>query len=799
MGSRRKHGRYVVPSPIIATSGGGPFDATHRERYGTVATIYTSDVNPMVNPHLRKSRRVATLLSATLLLASFGLGISGPASAEPGTPLTPRVTTTDLGTGVHDLVVDGQSIWATLPGQNRVAELDTADLEEQRRILVGTHPRGIDLLDDGKLAIALEGATGYVEVDPATAGLETITLPLLGAPQTWDVANVGNNVVLVSSNPGSGGFAYIVRVDRSNNWSSTRVASQRIIRAGPRFADNDSTVLIGEGFSPNSLYRLDTATPTMPIVAEDNHGDVEGTERLAISPDGSRAYLSSGQVIRTSDIIPVGAIDPGYPVVPPTGSTVYSLDRTAATAFETATFSATATYDLTACGFTSDISAAVAPTRAELIVAAGTRICRIDLDVEGGQEYVPLTPCRILDTRKGGGGKLSESQVRSYQVGGTGGNFSAQGGQANGCGVPDGAAAVEASVTAVAPDATGFFRAWPADGPEPGATFLNFTKNQGTTNTGAITLAPSGTLDLKVKNFGGPSHYVIDIQGYFTDPAAAGSVYVPLVPCRVLDTRQGGGGIFESQDTDGYTVVGTGPDFEEQGGQPDGCGVPVGATAVEASVSAVAPGGDGFLRAWPGDGPEPGATFINFTENQGTTNTGSITLADPDSDAFDIAIKNFGGPSHYVIDVQGYFISPEQQNGSLYYPLQPCRVLDTRSGGGGTFAPNDTRDYQVAGTGAAFAAQGGKPNGCNIPTNATATESSITAVAPTGNGYTRAWPTNASSPEATFLNYTRNQGTTNTGAITLAPAAPDLRLKNFSGPTDYVIDTQGYYAAAPPA
>ena len=245
-------------------------------------------------------------------------------------------------------------------------------------------------------------------------------------------------------------------------------------------------------------------------------------------------------------------------------------------------------------------------------------------------------------------------------------------------------------------------------------------------------------------------------------------------------------------------MAGTGPDFEGQGGRRNGCGVPVGATAVEASVSAVAPEGDGFSRAWPGDGPEPGATFINFTKHQATTNTGSITLAHANSNASDIAIKNFGGPSHYVIDVQGYFINPAQQDGSLYYPLQPCRVLDTRSGGGGTFAPNTTRDYQVAGTGAAFAAQGGKPNGCGIPTNATGSESSITAVAPTGNGFTRVWPTDASSPKATFLNYTRNQGTTNTGALTLAPTTPDLRLKNFAGPTDYVIDTQGYYAAAPP-
>ena len=53
--------------------------------------------------------------------------------------------------------------------------------------------------------------------------------------RAWDVLEVQPNVLLVTSNPGSNGFAYVVRIalDFVNGHSATRVAGGRIIRAGP--------------------------------------------------------------------------------------------------------------------------------------------------------------------------------------------------------------------------------------------------------------------------------------------------------------------------------------------------------------------------------------------------------------------------------------------------------------------------------------------------------------------------------------------------------------------------------------
>ncbi|MCU1496076.1 MAG: hypothetical protein JWM47_29 [Acidimicrobiales bacterium] len=274
-----------------------------------------------------------------------------------------------------------------------------------------------------------------------------------------------------------------------------------------------------------------------------------------------------------------------------------------------------------------------------------------------GAVYVPVSPCRVVDTR-GAGGAFTAGERRNFQVAGTGSQFALQGGTSGGCGIPGGAAGVEASVTAVSPGSNGFFRAWPNGIAEPNATFLNFTKGQGITNTGAITLAPAGQLDLAVKT-SGAAHYVIDIQGYFVAPdavpaGASGAVYVPVSPCRVVDTRKAVGAFAPSTQRD-YQVAGTGGGFAAQGGAAGGCGIPGGARAVEASVTAVSPSANGFFRAWPAGTTAPNATFLNFTKLQSITNTGAISLAATGTQ--DLTVKNFGATTHYVIDIQGYYTS----------------------------------------------------------------------------------------------------------------------------------------------
>ncbi|MCB0960268.1 MAG: hypothetical protein KDB04_12195, partial [Acidimicrobiales bacterium] len=143
----------------------------------------------------------------------------------------------------------------------------------------------------------------------------------------------------------------------------------------------------------------------------------------------------------------------------------------------------------------------------------------VDLPVEVAR-YVPITPCRVVDTRRpGAGGAFGNREIRDYVVRGTGSAFAQQGGNAGGCGIPDEALGVEASITAVDPADSGFFRTWPSGESMPNATFMNFARNQDTTNTGAITFGDEAT-DIRARNFGGSAQYVIDVQGYYVLPGA---------------------------------------------------------------------------------------------------------------------------------------------------------------------------------------------------------------------------------------------------------------------------------------
>ncbi|MCB0962790.1 MAG: hypothetical protein KDA98_05700, partial [Acidimicrobiales bacterium] len=298
-------------------------------------------------------------------------------------------------------------------------------------------------------------------------------------------------------------------------------------------------------------------------------------------------------------------------------------------------------------------------------------------------DYTAITPCRVLDTRQVGNPapKVQDRQILDINV-----SFQSsvelQGGKDGGCGIPQGVVGIEASVSAVDPDGSGFFRAWPADESMPNATFMNFDTGMDITNTGSITLAPldiSGAAtpndlnpaQVRIRNFGSPSHYVIDVQGYFTprnlaqgaitSVATPTSGYVPITPCRVLDTRIAGGKLDDREIREVLiTVDGL---IGAQGGKPDGCNIPGGIAAVEASITAVDPDDSGFFRAWPATESMPNATFLNFDRGMDITNTGSVTIdavlsgaaLSGGGPASELKIRDFGGASHYVIDIQGYY------------------------------------------------------------------------------------------------------------------------------------------------
>jgi hypothetical protein len=345
------------------------------------------------------------------------------------------------------------------------------------------------------------------------------------------------------------------------------------------------------------------------------------------------------------------------------------------------------------------------------------------------------------------------------------------------CDVPADASAIEATVTAVSPAGSGFLRAYPSGVEAPIATFVNFTAGLDATNTGAISITPgpSPSTGLELRSYGSATQVVVDVQGYYRQPRITpeGSLFVAATPCRVYDTRRA---------EFGASPLPAGAQRDLELVSTPGCEVPTDAVAVEAAITAVDATGNGFLRAWPAGRRQPTATFLTRSGGRSTTNTGAIAIRHGGGNA-NLSVRNYGTPSHHVIDIYGWYVPAPAPPANGFVARPPCRVLDTRTAGG-RLAAGDSRSLAVVDTG-----------GCGVPPDAVAVEATITAVDPSGTGFLRAWPSEATMPNATFLTFARRGATTNTGAIALRPGSdgPNLELRNYGKASHFVIDIQGWF------
>jgi hypothetical protein len=138
-------------------------------------------------------------------------------------------------------------------------------------------------------------------------------------------------------------------------------------------------------------------------------------------------------------------------------------------------------------------------------------------------------------------------------------------------------------------------------------------------------------------------------------------VYTPVPPCRLIDTRQAGGSLAAGVPRD-FKVAGAG--LQNQGGELNGCGVPVGpATAAVINFVAVNPVGPGNLRAWaystPPVGP-PGASILNYATVPGLNIANGVVVpicdeAATDCNGLDLRVQADVSNTQLVADVVGFF------------------------------------------------------------------------------------------------------------------------------------------------
>lgn len=146
-------------------------------------------------------------------------------------------------------------------------------------------------------------------------------------------------------------------------------------------------------------------------------------------------------------------------------------------------------------------------------------------DATSDLTFVPLPPCRIIDTRQGSGGKMLPGVERHFQVAGVT-EFPPQGGNMGGCGVPPGgaeplAAAVAVNIFAVTPEGSGNLRAWAYGTEVPLAAAITYDNlGQFFSISNGIIVPIAGTngvpADLTVRADFNATHLAADVTGYFT-------------------------------------------------------------------------------------------------------------------------------------------------------------------------------------------------------------------------------------------------------------------------------------------
>ncbi len=259
-------------------------------------------------------------------------------------------------------------------------------------------------------------------------------------------------------------------------------------------------------------------------------------------------------------------------------------------------------------------------------------------------------------------------------------------------------------------------------------------------------------------------------------PTESGSLYVPVHPNRIADTRPG-----SNEPYSGHTL-GPGSSLSVQvagvGGVPT-----TGATAATLNVTVTGTTASSYLTIWPAGGARPTASNLNWTAGQTVANLTEVQLGSGGQ----VAVYNESGLADVVVDVQGYATdgAPPGAAAGLYNPLPPERLADTRPGSnepeaGHTLGPGSTLDVPVAGAG-------------GVPlTGAVAAVLNLTATGASRPTYLTVWPTGSPRPLASDLNIAPGQTRANRLAVPLGTGG-EVSVYNNSGDVNVIIDAGGYY------
>jgi hypothetical protein len=274
---------------------------------------------------------------------------------------------------------------------------------------------------------------------------------------------------------------------------------------------------------------------------------------------------------------------------------------------------------------------------------------RVVLDVQGyyttntngtaAGGFVPVAGKRFVDTRSGlGAPKAAIAPGKSVDVQVTGAN-----------GVPVGASGAVVNLIAInSTSLDGNLSPYATGGTKP-QNSLHYTPSTTTSIQAQVALSADGRMT--IANSSTTINLVVDLQGYFTRAGQGGAVFTPAAG-RAYDSRATGNTALGKNETRAIQVAGV-------------AGVPVigsGITAVVFTLIVAHGGSDGRATVWADGATKPDTTAINFTTDEIRTNTVTVPLGANGK----VALNNVADPTNYVIDIQGWYASPNR-------PLITCQ------------------------------------------------------------------------------------------------------------------------------
>ncbi|MBV8630101.1 MAG: VCBS repeat-containing protein, partial [Silvibacterium sp.] len=374
-----------------------------------------------------------------------------------------------------------------------------------------------------------------------------------------------------------------------------------------------------------------------------------------------------------------------------------------------------------------------------------------------GLQFIPVTPCRIADTRNAtgpfGGPELATNSTRSFNI------------PQSACNIPSTAAAYSLNVTVVPGKTLNYLTLWPTGEAQPNVSTLNSFDGRVKANAAIVPAGTSGAVSVYVTD---ATHVILDIDGYFVPSSSNNSsalAFYPLAPCRIADTRNPSGSL------GGPSIAGnTSRAFPVQSSN---CNIPSTAKAYSLNVTAIPHKTLNYLTTWPTGQAQPYVSTLNAPTGTvvanaaivpaGTTGQVSIFVSDT---------------SDVILDINGYFAPPETGGLSLY-AVTPCRLIDTRP-----TAFNATKTVNVEGS------------ACAPPSSAEAYVLNATVVPPGELIYLTLWPAGPTQPYVSTLNALDGAITSNMAIVPTTNGSIDAFSSN---PTNLILDISSYFAPPPPS